>query len=581
MPAGLQMSGTTEDEKFSTLPAPLGESMGVKIARWIRSHPLLLVILGNCLFSWGIWNCWVGYGEDTGPIATALANAPHLAVSRSLFVDLYTMIFAWITSDPLVGFNVMRFLVSFETSVGLFLVLSRFVPALKVEAVLVASLVWIASRLNAPAHLFTNISSFTFGLMLFGIYFLFSKRRFLGLAGFLVFSLAAISQRPEWLAPFLLISLLLVGEAVWKVTKGTVALDRRVQFRRAALAFTVGLTLLGALLMGLTKVRSVIGRGDDYLLFGLGQCYASFYKAEHPEQAFDPMTEYQWLLDKTFGKPRSFLQAIRNNPSEAVRYFRINTLNNLRRIPEELLSTRSGRTAPLLSRPHSILLFGVLIAGPLCAVFRLRRRPATGGAESRVPTYQIVRKVIVLAMLCSGASVAIVMLVGSPRYWISTVPILYLGIAWCCDALMRSVRATWFDLFMVLSSFVFFCRPNFLDQQGGNVEVKVLRRFEALVKADPVIGAIWADPFVVYAFRGKAKGVSASEGIKAEDVTAGRYDILIINRPFRASKTWADQQVFFEHFESNPEQYGFRKYEYGENKIRANAIYYRPLAGVR
>ena len=40
---------------------------------------------------------------------------------------------------------------------------------------------------------------------------------------------------------------------------------------------------------------------EAYLLLGLGQCYAEFYKREHPQAQFHAGTEYQKVLDETLG----------------------------------------------------------------------------------------------------------------------------------------------------------------------------------------------------------------------------------------------------------------------------------------
>jgi hypothetical protein len=175
--------------------------------------------------------------------------------------------------------------------------------------------------------------------------------------------------------------------------------------------------------------------------------------------------------------------------------------------------------------------------------------------------------------------VAIVMLVGSPRYWISIVSVLYLAIAFCCDSLIKTFRSTRFEVLVTISALVFFCRPNFLDLKGNNYEVRAMRAVVPLVRARPVVGALWADPLVVYGFRGEAEGVSAWDGIKSEDIAAGRFDVLNLDRGFRSSKTWAEQQAFFEAFEQNPAQYGFKKLEGID--IGPRAVYYRPSVAAR
>jgi hypothetical protein len=182
-----------------------------KTLEWIRRYPLLLIVLGHCLFFIGIWNVQIGFGEDTPPMGLALANAPHLVMTSNLYVDLFTLILGLVTPDPMLASVVMRFLVSLLTAVTLFLVLSRFSSRLKMEAILFACFIWIASRLNAPTIQYTSQNGFAFAIMLMGIYCLFSERRAWGFFGFVCFSVAAISLRLEYFAPFLLILLFLAG----------------------------------------------------------------------------------------------------------------------------------------------------------------------------------------------------------------------------------------------------------------------------------------------------------------------------------------------------------------------------------
>jgi hypothetical protein len=555
-----------------------------KISEWICRHPLWLIVLGHCIFFLGIWNVQIGFGEDTTPIAHALAKAPHLGLTPNLYVDLFVVILAWVAPDPMVASFVMRFVVSLFTAVALFLVLSRFSGRLKMEAILFASFIWIASRLNAPIIQYTSQNSFSFALMLMGIYFLFSPRRGWGLLGFVFFSALAISLRMEWIAPFLLIVVFLAGEAGWKWWKN--AAPRR---RKRGLLGTgaVMLVLMGTMIPVWPRMRPVLNHADQYLLMGLGQCYGQFLKAEHPEQTFDPMTEYQWVLDQKFGKPTSLVGAIENNPREAMRYFRLNTLRNLRNLPEELLSTRSGSKAPLIARPHSLLMYLVLLAGGFCGVVGFFRGTSRQPSEMKTNSASqesessdgFARKVVILVLLCSAASVAIVLLVGSPRYWISIVPLLYLIIAFCADALMKTVRLPHFGLILAVAALVLFCRPNFLDLKGDNYEVRAMRAVGSRVRPRPVIGALWAEPLVVYGFRGQAQGVSAWDGIKAEDIAAGRFDILNLDRGLRASRTWDTQRAFFEGFEAEPARYGFQKLEGIE--IGPRAVYYRPASAAK
>jgi len=544
----------------------------------ILRYPLLLVVLGHCLFSLGLWKAEIGFGEDTVPIRTALTSVKEHTLNSNAYIDLYALILGTVAPDPMQAAVVMRFLVSLFTAISLYLVLSRFSDRLKIEAILFATFVWIACRLNAPLVVFTNVNGFSFAIMLLGIYALFSPRRGWGLAGFVFFSGLAISLRPEWIAPFGLIALFLVGNGLWSWLRRSQGVERRNKVIALAVCLVVGLGVLMALT---SRLQAAARKGDEYLLLGLGQCYASFLKAEHPEQKFDAMTEFQGVLDRTFGHPKTMMEAVHHNPQEFFRYLRGNTTQNLRRIPEELLSTHAGHNASLLARPHSLLLYLVLFGGGACAVVNFlqrRKSPAPAGKETAL-RLSVAKRAIVLLLFSSASSVAVVLLVGSPRYWISIVPLVYLVMAFCGDGLLRRIDRPIVDYALVLAAFACFCWPNFLHLKGENVEVRAMRTVAPRVRPHPVIGALWGDPLAVYGFRGEAVAVSAWDGIKAEDIAAGHIDILLINRGFRDSRTYATQQAFFESFEKDPTQFGFQKLDGIEMGPRV--VYYRPAGAVK
>src|SRR5205807_7834163 len=105
-------------------------------------------------------------------------------------------------------------------------------------------------------------------------------------------------------------------------------------------------------------------------------------------------------------------------------------------------------------------------------------------------------------------------------------------------------------------------------------EVQALRHIAPLLRSHPVIGAWLASPYAVFAFRGDAKDVGVIEGIKAKDIVAGDFDVLMIDNAFRSTATWAEQRDFFEDLTHNPWKYGFKKVT--DVPTGRMDIYYRP-----
>ena len=82
---------------------------------------------------------------------------------------------------------------------------------------------------------------------------------------------------------------------------------------------------------------------------------------------------------------------------------------------------------------------------------------------------------------------------------------------------------------------------------------------------------------VTYAFRGHAVSVNAGDGLSADGVRAGRYDVLIVDVAMRNSRVWSENRRFFENFEIDPHASGYVKLT--EAFTGRRDIYYRPRAG--
>jgi hypothetical protein len=378
--------------------------------------------------------------------------------------------------------------------------------------------------------------------------------------------MVAASLRPEYYLPVFLVTLLLAGQAVWR---GAQAFQSRFGLSRYWISG-------GALLLGVAAgvalwinppaaIAKKAAYLDNYALLSLGQCYADSYHRKHPKEIFSPLTEYRTLLDRTFNKPRGFLDAIKNNPGEAMRYFANNAGRNLvQYLPRALLGHYRVQSEKRVHGWHYWAVRGVLLVGGLFGAMRLYRarwiwnhffsklRHRLGKADS------ISRKLLLLLVLLATSSAAIIFLFGAPRYFLPWIPFFYLGVAYCADSLLTAFRLVRFEGYLVAGSCVCFCSPNYLIPRP-NYEMDALRHVAPSVKEHPRIAAWWAEPDVVLGLCGKAEPVSVWDGIHQADIENGSIDILMIDPNLRTTHAWAAQRVFFELFERQPEGCGFRK----------------------
>ncbi len=554
---------------METLPLPPVPAAAQKRGSAVA---VLLLIVAFVVFSWGIWKARVGFGDDTVPVLSALEFARAGEYPRNLYTLAYTLLLRWVTPDPVSAALVMRTAVSLLSTLALFYILTAFRAYVRRTAGLIACAVWMASHLNSPLVQYSNLSPFTFSIAALGLGWLLRRWSWSGFCGFMVAVAVAVSLRPEYLAPASLIG----------GVSGLTLLWQTVRPRVRPGVFWAGLAVAAVLIVVALAPRLRGGGSmDRYLLFGLGQCYATFYKAEHPDAALHPMTEYQPLLDETFGHPTSFFGAIAHNPREAFRYFALNSLSNLRQLPPALLSTRQtmAPTNHLAGRLHALFLLAALLIGGallLRCVFASARSAKTLGRWRQEHVQQL-RQLALVALFCSASSAAILMLVPSPRYWISWVPLIYLTVAACFEALLRLPAFAGRAWLLGVPAFVLFCRPLFLHLgPNENHEVTALRHIVPKLSENPVIAGIYTRPYQAYAFRGHAVSVNAGADLSADGVRTGQYDVLIVDEALRTSRVWSEDAAFFAAFEADPATLGYVKLT--EAFTGRRDIYYRPRA---
>jgi hypothetical protein len=530
------------------------------LLRWLWHRPLLLILLAHTVFSIGIWNARDGYDEETVPVEGAFHILQFHHVGTSPYNNLVALTLRYITADAVLALTFVKYLCSLLATLALYLALSSFSGVLRRSAIIFACLVWIASSLNAPYAQSSSLSLFSFAIMLLGFDCLLLSKSLVGVVGFFFFGIVAALSRPEYYQPVVLVAVLLTGRAVWAATK---ALESRVGWSsfwtRGAV---VCLALAGGMAFCLNPPGPVLKKvsyfNDDYALLGLGQCYADFYHGEHPGEALSPMTEYRSLLDRTFNRPASFSAAVGNNPLEALRYFTLNGGRNLFLYGPRALLGHSREQSPPYRHGFRWADWMVRILLLICAMVGMARLARAGWKCDISGCNATRRKLLLLGLLFSTSFVAMVLLVGTPRYYLCWVPLFYLGVAYCADSLLRAYNLFRYESLLVALSFIFLCAPNYLTPRP-NYEFEAVRHVASLVRDHPTIAAGWAEPDAVIALRGKATAISLWDGIRQSDIQDGKIDILLIDQGFRKSKTWYDQRDFFEQFERQPETFGFKK----------------------
>ena len=571
--------------------------VAAKISSFLLSHPFYLVIFAFCLFSLGIWNARDGFGEDTSSLITAYnhinehtkgdlpSNSSPLFRSRSpelaavsegnLFIVILTALLNNGCNDPLLAALLLRILSSFLASIAVYLVLSSFSPRLSVGAILFASFVWIASAINSPFYYSTSTSTFAFAIIAFGICCLLRLPPLHGIIGFYIFALLAVWMRPEYRQPAILITVILLVRGAWRLSGYLNARWKLPPWKTKLFIF--GLASL-CVILAIARAKDSESRKymDRYMLIGLGQCYADYHHRQNPESVYESMTEYQELLDKTFKNPTGFVDAMTKNPAEMLRYMFHNGLHNLAKIPNEMFRVRA-RWSPKSRWPSTLVL--LLLAGGVLVIVcglvrpesRLQIKQSLGFTGNSHPDFW---KFVYLCALGTTPVLSILLLVPSPRYWIALVPLLYVILAFCVEVLLRWLRFSRYEHVLVLVSLFAFCTPNFLVPRP-NHRVSALRYVAPRVRSMPTVGALWANPDCIFGFRGNAIPISVTDGIYAQDITAGRFDILIIDPNFRGTRTWNTQREFFTSLERDPSGYGFHKLT--EVPTGNASIFYREL----
>jgi hypothetical protein len=508
---------------------------------FVDRFALLFVITGLLLANFGVWNAEIPLEDEGSYIHQSLALLRAGEFSTNLFLHAYAFLFRHVTSDPVTAHLILRFVSSVISTLGLYLVLGSF-SGIRRAAVVIACLVWTASLLCTPTNQTSNVCVFTLALVLPALAYLLRRPSAVSILTFVLSAYWAAQIRPEYLAPLVMVpigGIILIRARRRARPSETAAPDWR---GRKLAALLVGALVFSRVLAA--QQVPTIGV-QSYLLLGLGQCYGVFYAKRHPEEVFAPMTEYKPVLDKVFGHPKTFTEAIANNPREFAHYLAVNGFSNLVSLPRLVLASKN--------KLYSALVLALLVVGSALGVTRLVRARRAGG---QLLDRELLARLAILVCVLSASACAIVLLVPVNRYFISWVPLLYLWMAWAVNQLLGRLRWKNATLLAACAATVIFGLPTFPRHSASQAFIRSIRAAGASFSPGPIIAGAWVLPVAVFAFRDRATFISPGNGLDVDGFRARRYDLFIDDI---GQTTFAVQnRDFLRRFEASPAQFGYR-----------------------
>jgi len=509
------------------------------------------LLLAMVLLHVGIGNAYVPLEDEGTHVLQAIAVWKGQP-STNLYYHLYSFVFTHLTTDPIQAHLVLRTLASFAAASAMYLVLTSF-RGITPAASTIASIAWGASRLCTPPLQTGTSGVLSLALVMFPLALVLRRPGWPSIALFMLACYWAAQIRPEYYAPLIAVPAAAALFARRRRRAERAAGTPGARPRLVAGALAVGTLLLSVFYVATGPRQKKIGL-DAYLLLGLGQCYAAYYRDRHPDEVFDPMTEYQPLLDRVFGHPKTFTGALANNPGEAAKYFVVNSMENLSKLPRAVLASKN--------RVMSGLVLLLLCAGGALGVIGWRRARSSGrSARPRDEQGQgqeddLWRLALLVATL-SASSCAIVLLVPGPRYWLSWAPLLYLWLAWSVDNLLAASRSPKVAMVAVPCAALVFGYPMFPRIHSNQATVRAVRAAGVGLDHKPVLAGNWVLPLTAFAFGDQGVSVNAYDGLSLDDLRAGRYDFFFFDA-IDHTTMGHDNAAFLHDFQATPERFGYR-----------------------
>lgn len=522
---------------MNTIPAVAGQRQGLLPA---FAYPII-VITGVLFAHVALWNAGIPLGDEGVHILQSLRILTGEISSFNPYYLLYALLLSVVTAEPVIAHLIMRFMVSMGSTLGLYLMLRSFRNIGPLAATLTA-LAWAGSALCTPYTQLANNSLLCLTLILPALAYLMHRPSWSGVTIVAIATLWAAHIRPEYYAPFLLLPF---GGA-WLVflhNRSATAGQRRTPIRST---IVLALLILSALATAFKPGEAGVSL-QSYLLQGLGQCYGVYYRRLHPEEKFNPMTEYEGVLDRMFGNPKTFTEALANNPAEAARYFLYNGSTNLQLSVRELLRGRKGVASSLILL---IVLSGSLIGAIRHVRIRSRREPTQTGQL-------LTARVLLLLLLGSAASASILLLIPDPRYWASLAPLIYLWLAWSLEQIVGALNGSRWQLLLLPLAVLLLDRPEFVGRRSYKDVIDAVRTSVPHAQGKPVIAGNFIVGLATYAFRGNAVQINAYNGLSIDGLRTHRYDVFVADG-LASTAFWQANREFLDAFVRSPGNFGYR-----------------------
>jgi hypothetical protein len=511
--------------------------------RFADKHRYIVFVIVGALFAHAaIWNAGIPMGDEGVHILQGLRILSGEIQSFNPYYLIYAALLS-VTEEPVIAHLIVRFAVSAGSTLGLYLVLRSFRSISALGATL-ATLAWIGATLCTPYTQLGNNSLLCLTLVLPPLAWVLRAPSLTSLSGFALAAIWAANVRPEYFAPLVLVPL------------GGLILVRISRARSPASATTKGgrvtallmAALAASLLATAFKPAEPGASLQTYLLQGLGQCYAVYYKRLHPEQRFNPMSEYQGVLDRVFGNPRTFTEALANNPGEAARYFFHNGTRNLGMLVRELLRGRRGVAT-------GVILLVVGIGTVIGLVGWLRRRAS--GVPAEPERHVAMARVLLLLLFGMASMVSIVLLIPDSRYWASWVPLIYLWLAWSFDRVFGALTGSRWELLILPLAVLLFDRSEFVGKRSYKPVIDAVRIEMAGMPRKPVVAGNFIVGLSTYALRGNAVQVNTYNGLSVDGLRNRNYDVFVADG-LEGTALWANNEEFFNALVKSPARLGYR-----------------------
>lgn len=514
------------------------------------SLSLAILVAAVCLLSAGLWHASVPLGDEAGYIRGAAELLRQQRLTTNLYKLNYMLLLRFISSDPITVHFICRFYTSVLSVICMFLFLQHSRAVSDERALLLVSLFWACCRLVTPRVQFGNINLFALNLV-FPALVLVMQTCSLNRVLFLLLSLFWAAQtRLEYYAPLLLLSLYFCWTAVRFIREEGLPAARSKASRSTAVLFV----LVCGSVVAAACTREMSCSIDEYLLLGLSQCYTSLHAKLNPGPQLSTMVEYSELVDEVFGAPSGFLAAFRHNPVEVVKYLALNgAINSVVLVPGLLRHRNLFMPESLGKRGEIVEIVAILVLALAGTWLHLRSRAAGWRATQRwLVALVLDRRTILLAALCTAASVSVLLHIPDARYWITCAPALFVWLVWAVAGLFSPLkRGRWTTVALVLVG-LWLCHPLLLDEDGNGPLLRRVRALgDELGRRPVVLAGLYPYAVGTYAFTCDYRAVTATD-MAVDQIRSGDYDFIVVDTYLRSSAFWRRHEPFMISFEADP-----------------------------